>query len=70
MTVQLPAPEISLRGALQITQNTGLNGLQTLVFYQPADRFWTFQAIETGIFLVLVVPLIAFSAWWLRHRVR
>jgi hypothetical protein len=69
MTIQLPAPELSLRGALQITQNTGANGLQTLIFYQPADRFWTFQAIETGIFLLLALPLIVFGAWWLRHRV-
>jgi hypothetical protein len=69
-TMQLPAPEASLRGALQISQNfVGPDGLQTLVVYQPADRFWTFQAIETGIFLLLALPLIAFSAWWLRHRV-
>ncbi|MFD4909807.1 ABC transporter permease [Kitasatospora purpeofusca] len=26
--------------------------------YQPADRFWTFQAIETGIFLALTVLLV------------
>jgi hypothetical protein len=71
MTVQLPAPEASLRGALQITQNVGAaNGLQTLVVYQPADRFWTFQTIETAIFLLLALPLIALTAWWLRHRVR
>jgi hypothetical protein len=69
MTVQLPAPEASLRGALQITQSTGANGLQTLVFYQPADRFWTFQALETGIFLVLALLLIGISAWWLQRRV-
>jgi hypothetical protein len=69
MTVQLPAPEASLRGALQITQSTGANGLQTLVFYQPADRFWTFQTLETGIFLVLALLLIGISAWWLQRRV-
>ena len=30
--------------------------------YQPADRYWTFQGIETGIFLVLAAALIAVSA--------
>ncbi len=25
--------------------------------YQPADRFWTFQGIETGIFVVLAAAL-------------
>jgi ABC-type transport system involved in multi-copper enzyme maturation permease subunit len=36
--------------------------------YQPADRFWTFQGIETGIFLVLAAALIAVTAvTLLRH---
>jgi hypothetical protein len=70
MTMQLPAPADSLKGAWQIAQNSGAYGLQTLIVYQPADRFWTFQAIETGIFLLLAIPLIAFSATWLRYRVR
>ncbi|GAA1401062.1 ABC transporter permease [Kitasatospora putterlickiae] len=29
--------------------------------YQPADRFWTFQAIETGIFLALTALLITLA---------
>jgi len=36
--------------------------------YQPAERFWTFQAIETGIFLTLAVGLAAASIWWTRDR--
>jgi hypothetical protein len=30
--------------------------------YQPADRYWAFQGIETGIFLLLAVALIAVTA--------
>ena len=56
-----------LKGALQISQ--GGSGVQTVAVYQPADRFWTFEALETGIFLLLAVLLISFSAWWLRHRI-
>ena len=45
------------------------NGAQALfVSYQPADRFWTFQWIETAIYLGFSV-LALFAAFWLvRHR--
>ncbi len=41
-----------------------------LVAYQPADRFWTFQAIETALFVVLALALAGGCAWWVRHRMR
>jgi hypothetical protein len=37
------------------------HGFHRIVTYQPANRFWTFQAIEAGIFLVLTVALLAFA---------
>lgn len=37
------------------------------VEYQPGDRYWTFQWIETGIFVALAGILAGFSAWWLRR---
>ncbi len=40
-----------------------------LVSYQPASRFWTFQAIETVLFVVLAVVLAGGCAWWVRHRI-
>ncbi|MFF3621789.1 ABC transporter permease subunit [Streptomyces sp. NPDC002467] len=39
------------------------------VDYQPADRYWTFQWIETGIFLAVSLALGGFCGWWLRRRV-
>jgi hypothetical protein len=36
--------------------------------YQPADRYWTFQGIETGIFIVLAAALIAVTAVTLLRR--
>ena len=36
--------------------------------YQPADRYWTFQGIETGIFVVLAAALIAVAAVTLLRR--
>ena len=40
-----------------------------LVSYQPANRFWTFQVIETVLFIVLAAALAGGSAWWVRHRI-
>lgn len=40
-----------------------------LVTYQPANRFWTFQTIETALFVVLAVVLAGICAWWVRHRI-
>ncbi len=37
------------------------HGYHRLVIYQPADRFWTFQGIEAGIFLVLTGALLTFA---------
>jgi hypothetical protein len=43
-------------------------GVQALfVSYQPADRFWTFQWIETGIYVGFSV-LALFAAFWLVRR--
>jgi hypothetical protein len=36
--------------------------------YQPAGRYWTFQGIETGIFLILAAALIAVTALVLLRR--
>ncbi len=38
-----------------------------LVAYQPADRYWTFQALETAIFLALALLLTALSFRWVRR---
>jgi hypothetical protein len=38
--------------------------------YQPASRFWQFQAIETAAFGGMALALIAFSAWWVLERNR
>jgi hypothetical protein len=36
--------------------------------YQPADRFWTFQWIETGIYLAISALAIALTLWVVRRR--
>lgn len=44
------------------------SNLHIEVDYQPADRYWIFQWIETGIFLALSALLAGFCSWWLRRR--
>jgi hypothetical protein len=39
-------------------------------WYQPADRFWSFQAIEATIFLALAAVLVTLGTWWLARRGR
>jgi hypothetical protein len=45
-----------------------LTGYRNFVTYQPGDRFWTFQGIETGLFLVLAAILLAVTAVVLIRR--
>jgi hypothetical protein len=41
----------------------GRHGWRNVMTYQPAGRFWTFQGIEAGIFLVLAAIVAALASW-------
>jgi ABC-type transport system involved in multi-copper enzyme maturation permease subunit len=45
-----------------------LSHFRGFLTYQPADRYWTFQGIETAIFIVLAAALIAVTAVTLLRR--
>jgi hypothetical protein len=36
--------------------------------YQPASRYWAFQWMEAGVFVVAALALAGFSVWWVRRR--
>lgn len=42
-------------------------GWKRLISYQPADRFWTFQLLEGGLFLVLALAIMAVALWLVRR---
>ena len=44
-------------------------GYRERLTYHAASRFWPFQWIETGIYLVLALGVAGFCFWWLRRRV-
>ncbi|MGA2829830.1 MAG: ABC transporter permease subunit [Streptosporangiaceae bacterium] len=42
--------------------------LKQVVVYQPANRYWAFQWIETGIYLTVAILLAWGCFWWVRRR--
>jgi hypothetical protein len=44
------------------------HGFHQLVTYQPASRFWAFQCIEAGIFVILAAGLVGFAVWRVLSR--
>jgi ABC-type transport system involved in multi-copper enzyme maturation permease subunit len=41
---------------------------QVVAHYQPADRFWAFQAIESGILIGLATLILGFAVYWVTRR--
>jgi len=39
-----------------------------LTLYQPADRFWLFQGIESAVFVALAAALLGLTIWWVQRR--
>ena len=37
--------------------------------YHPADRFWTFQLVEAGLFIAVAAVLIGVVVWRVRRRI-
>jgi len=44
-------------------------GAYNLDVYHPADRFWLFQGIEAGIYVVLAAILLGLAVHWVRRRI-
>jgi hypothetical protein len=42
-------------------------GWRRVVTFQPDSRFWTFQAIEAGIFVALAAIALGVSLWLVRR---
>jgi hypothetical protein len=44
------------------------HGVFSYITYQPADWFWLFQGMESAIFAILALALLALTVWWVRRR--
>jgi ABC-type transport system involved in multi-copper enzyme maturation permease subunit len=56
-------PKASIQSCLQ---RLGVHLVSTI---QPYNRYWSFQLIESAIFAVLTVLLVAFTVRWVRRRI-
>jgi len=45
------------------------HGIQQRWVYQPKDRFWPMQGIESGIYLLFSALLVALAFWWVKYRI-
>lgn len=62
-----PKDETSQEYSARYNQCLVSHGFQNAVTYQPADRFWLFQGIESGIYLFLAVLLLGIAFWGTRR---
>jgi hypothetical protein len=66
--VRLPAECFTTASRQASDKCLAQHGLSTLVKYQPASRYWTFQWIESGIFIALAAILVAVAIIAVRRR--
>lgn len=57
------------RAGTDLGQFLHSRGVQQFEVYHPADRFWTFQLIETALFVAVAAVLIGVVVWRVRRRV-
>lgn len=62
---QKPGSATQMHAVASCINNAGIRGVVT---YQPADRFWAFQGIETGIYLLVAAVLVFVAARVLLRR--
>jgi hypothetical protein len=76
----LVAPPVSVGNGGRVTITDSKDPLQAcitklsstyhgVVTYQPANRYWTFQILETAIFLAAALALAGLCFYWIRRRV-
>lgn len=68
--VKVPAASLRTGNISQAVQQACIASLHLyqVVTYQPASRYWTFQWMELGLFIVLALLLGAAATWWVRRR--
>jgi hypothetical protein len=63
---KLPEGDFSQNALQACAQRLHLHSVLTV---QPANRYWTFQAWEFGIFVALAAALLTLAFWWARRRI-
>lgn len=55
---------------LQASSCFAQHNIYNVAIYQPANRFWTFQIIETALYLAMSALLLVITIWWVRTRIQ
>jgi hypothetical protein len=63
-----PIPAVCAKAVQNPAPCMAAHGYREYLAYQPASRFWAFQGIETGIFVVLAAVLLGITFWVLKRR--
>jgi hypothetical protein len=63
-----PVPTVCTKVVQNPAPCMAAHGYREYLTYQPASRFWAFQGIETGIFVVLAAVLLGVTFWVLMRR--
>jgi hypothetical protein len=63
-----PVPTVCAKVVQNPVPCMAAHGYREYLTYQPASRFWAFQGIETGIFVVLAAVLLGITFWVLTRR--
>ncbi len=61
-------PPVDYTPGSSFTACTHAHGWIETAIWQPADRYWLFQGIESAIFLGLAAVLLGLAIWWVRRR--
>jgi ABC-type transport system involved in multi-copper enzyme maturation permease subunit len=61
-------PGLTVKALNQVTSCITAHGIRGYLTYQPANRYWAFQGIETGIFVLLGAILVTATAVALLRR--
>lgn len=65
-----PCVGFAATGVRSVGEKCGERGAEYVhAVFQPASRFWTFQALETALFGVTAALLIVFTVGWTQRRV-
>lgn len=65
----LLGPELTDTVMAQYNSCITEHGYVNKTVYQPGDRYWLFQAIESGIYLLISALLLALTFWWTKRRI-
>jgi len=63
----LPTPQ-GFPSKLKIVHCLQRLGVHTVTTYQPGNRFWAFQGIESAIYVILAAGLLVAAGWAVRRR--